>query len=533
LKTNYIIAILFSFVLMFAGISGISTASAQVPSPEVVAVNWYAPNSTEIVAPGMDYIPLVISFVSPLTLLDASAYVNLTKFNDGILGYVNTHGYQSGPMVYNFTEIPAGKQITIMQLVNISPSATVGGYREDLYVQGINNTAEDYFNVSFTAYILGTTQIQVAATYFGTASKPIAPSPGMQNIPMTLVLENVGNVLDQNVSVRYDPSYPLYGSPQYYNLSAIPPDETVPITFSVSISNTASNGFYSQNVTVNVYGRTYSVSFRSGILGYDNITLVNTELNPPVIYTDQKFIVFKPFIEVSGNSVLRYLNVSISSSDFSDLTNEYHLSYITPGIYNFTFLLNSLSYYGQQIIYVNVNGNAYPVDVYVHHSISASVSFHQSTMQAGVDKSVIYFNLTNDGNLTMYDIRAYLDLPGIITIHIPSSNPLGALTADNITIPSLSPGQSYQLIFLVDTSSAASPGTYPIELFLGWHYNNTPYEFTKTYNANLTVSPTVEQKISQAFTFDPLNIAVLVVIVAVIVGISVYATRRRKRTKKR
>ncbi|WP_048161944.1 COG1361 S-layer family protein [Thermoplasma acidophilum] len=529
MKIKFLLAMLFSSIVIISGLAGISVASGSQASPQVVSVSWFTPNSTEPVAPGMSNVPLIVSFVSPLTLLDASVYVNLTKYNPSILNYVNLHGYPAGPTVYNFTEIPAGERITVMQLVNVSASAATGGYREDLYVQGINASALNTWNVSFTAYILGSTQISVAASYFGTASSPIAASPGMKNIPMTVVLENIGNVIDQNVSVGYTPSYPFYGSPQYFNISAIPPDETVPITLSVSIFSNASDGFYIQNISTSVYGKKSLVQFKPGITGYTNITLVNTELNPPVVYTNEKFIEFKAFVEVAGNSISRYLNVSVSSSDFADMTGEYHLSYVSSGLYNFTFLLNSMSSSGPQTISVLINGMAFPVIVYVHNQTYTAISFHESVLQPGVDKSVLSFNITNDGNTTMYDIRAYLMLPGIITIHVPSSNPLGALTADNITIPSLKPGQTYDLIFLVDTSSAAAPGNYPIELFLGWHYNNTPYQFTKTFDTNVTVSPTVEQKITQAFTFTPVTIAVLVVIAAVIIGLGIYAGVRRKK----
>ncbi|KAA8922988.1 COG1361 S-layer family protein [Thermoplasma sp.] len=529
MRTRLLLVIMFSTIVILSGFSGLSAASVSPPEPQVVSVSWFSPNSTETVAPGMSDVPLIVTFISPLTLEDASVYLNLTKYNPSVLNYVNLHGYPSGPAVYNFTEIPSGEQITVMQLVNVSSDITTGGYREDLYVQGINSSAVDHFNVSFTAYILGSTQVTVAASYFGTPESQFAASPGMKNIPMTLVLENIGNVIDQNVSIEYIPSYPFYGYQQYFNISAIPPDETASVTFTVSVFNNASDGFYSQNLSVSVYGKTSLVQFRSGITGYTNITLVNTEIDPPVVYTNENFIVFKAFIEVTGNSVARYLNVTVESSDFTDLTNEYHLSYVSPGIYNFTFIMNSLSSYGPEVISVVINGLEFPVDVYVHNQPSPTISYHQSSMQPGVDKSVMYFNITNDGNETMYDIRAYLMLPGILTIHVPSSNPLASLTADNITIPSLDPGQTYELVFLVDTSSAASPGNYPVELFLGWHYNNTSYEFIKTFKTNASVSPTVEEKISQAFTFTPLTIGVLVAIAAVIIGLAVYAGVRRKK----
>ncbi|BAB59660.1 TVG0507890 [Thermoplasma volcanium GSS1] len=533
MRYKYISIILLAAVLL-ASSSVMPVSYGSTPIVEVSGVSWYTVNSSEVVAPGMTFVPLVVTFVPLANLSSVTAFINVTKYNQGILSYVNTYGYNPGPTEYNFSYLPAGKPVTLVQMVNVNPNASDGLYREALYVSGLYSSIPVFENVSFSVPILGKSSILVLNSFFGTQSNPMAGRSGMRFVPLTVMLENNGNVYTQNVSISYVPQGPIYGYTQNTTLAVIPPGEAVPVTFIVSVKNNATNGVFVQNLSLRYLGAYHNVSFNLQLDGYSELSLTYYFFDPPIVYTNEKFISLKIGIQNSGNTYAKNTSIFITSSDFTVLSHGYNVSYLPSGQFNFTFLINSGSMYGTQEIDIHIGSGVFPILIYVHRVGELFVSYSQTTLQPGVDKSSLYFNITNEGNRTMYDINVHLLYPAILTIHTPSSNPLLALTANNITIARLVPGQSFLVVFVVDTSSAAHSGQYPIQLYASWHYNNTNYLFFKVYDTSVRISPTVEQQLSDFFTFNYVTVAVLAVIVVVVVGIAVYAgVKSRKGNKGR
>ncbi|MGC8609468.1 MAG: COG1361 S-layer family protein, partial [Thermoplasmata archaeon] len=369
-------------------------------------------------------------------------------------------------------------------------------------------------------------------SYFGIGSHMVQGTPDMRNVPMTVIMVNNGNDYVQNVHVSYRPDGYLNGSLQNYTIPAMKAFGNVPVTFIVSIRNDAPTGFVNQTMNVSYNGITRSVSFRVPITGYSNITLITAYTDPPVIYTGQNFIKLGLVLANSGSSFATGVNVSITSDDFMIVTNNYSIPYFAPGTLNLTFYIDSLGNHGWQWIDVKAGSHVFPIHIYVHETGVLKVKEKQTTLTPGVDKSLITFNITNTGNETMRGINLHLLSPSIVSIHVSSSDPLAALTANNVTIGSLSPNQKFTVTFIVDTAGSASSGKYPAQLYASWYYNNTPDSFSSSYNFNLSVSPTIEQSISDDFTFNYVTITILVIIIAAIISFAVISYSRRDVPKK-
>lgn len=501
----------------------------------VTGVAWFGQNSTQQAVPGMNEIPLFVSFETTATLQNLTVWENLSAYSPGIFNYSYVMGANANVNnIYNFGYIPAGTALVVEQTVNISSRAPNGIYLENLSYSYGNTTQTFYGNVSFQLPLQGTVNIQSSGSLFGTSASPIIGTPGMNNIPLTVILENTGNSPVSNVSIKYTPSGNLSGKTQNTVISAFEPFGVVPLTFTVSINgNSEVDQAYGQNLTVSYLGSTHKVSFSVPITGYSNLSLVSFYTNPPVIYQGQKYISLTLVAVNSGNSFATNVNVSVRSGQFSVLTNSYNLPVFPSGtIQNFTFLLNAHNYTGEASIEANLAGSTLVLPVYLHSYGSYKITQDIPALHTGATSQPLSFNITNTGNVTLYDFTLYYLSPSVVSIHVPSSNPLASLTSGNVTFSSISPGQTVTATYLVDTSSSAAFSTYSAQLAISWRTNQSAGAFHKTYNFNQTVAPTGIQNLKGMFTFTPLNIAVLVVILALIIGLVAVARRGRKARKK-
>ncbi len=522
-------------ILMATVLMGLSGQASASPAPSgvmaVTGVSWFSDNSTQLAVPGMNEVPLFLTFENSIPMTNLSVSVNLTASAPGAFSY----SYIIGPNkpvneVYTIPALPAGTSTTIEQTVNISSSAPNGIYVENLTFSYGNSTAMYYGNVSFNLPLAGDVNVVSPSAFFGTQSTPLAGTPGMTNVPITVMLENTGNSAATNVSVSYTPTGSLSGSTQNTVLSAIPAYGAVPVTFMVSVADNASiSQVYGQNLSVSYYGAAHRVPFNLPKTGSSNISIINYFTNPPVIYQGEKFVTLTVVTENSGSSFAKNVGVSVSSSRFDVMSNPYNLSYFPSGaVENFTFLLNAKNYTGTANIQVTLGKYVQNLTLTLHSYGSFGISANVPDLHTGVDKQLLSFNITNTGEQTLYDFTLHLLSPSVVSLHIPSSNPLAALTETNVTFSEIKPGQTVTATFLVDTSSSAAFATYPAQLAISWRLNNSVNPFYQTYNFNEKVTPTGIQNIQGMFTFTPLNIAVLVLIIALIIGLVALAGRGRK-----
>ncbi len=388
--------------------------------------------------------------------------------------------------------------------------------------------------------------LKVTNTYWYSENSTLPVSPGSNYTPLFVQFTSLGNFTYLNASINLSHysnspfSYSYITGPNtyqrdYYNFSHVNAGQSLTIYQLVNVAADAAQGVYEVELSVNASGvsGTMHIPVTVPVLGTPQLTLVNYFTNPPVIYQGEKFIQFTAVVSNTGTGPAKNLQISLSSSDFSVLTGAYKVAYLPSGtVANYTFLMDAHNVTGQSSLDFQLGSQAVQIPIYIHNYGTLQISSSMPALTSGASKILETFNITNTGNKTLLDLNVHLLSPSVISIHISSSNPLGALTADNFTLAELKPGQKITVTYLVDVSSSAQIISYPAQLVVLWHLNNTPEQFYSTYNFNEQVSPTVIQQFTSNFTFTPLNIGVLLVILVLIIALVAVSARSRKIKKK-
>lgn len=387
--------------------------------------------------------------------------------------------------------------------------------------------------------------VLVTSSYWYSQNSTQLVSPGSNYTPLFVEFTAMGtfSYLNASLNLTYygnSPfSYSYISGPNthqrtYLNLSDVQAGQTLEVYQLVNISASAAQGVYEVELSV-ATNSTSQANFpvSVAVLGTPQLTLVNYFTNPPVIYQGEKFIQFTAVVSNTGAGPAKNLQFSLSSSGFSVLTGAYKVAYLPSGsVVNYTFLMDAHNVTGQSSLNFQMGQQTLSLPVYIHNYGTLQIKSSIPTLTPGSSKMLETFNITNTGNKTLMDVNVHLLSPSVVAIHVSSSNPLGALTADNFTLAELTPGQQITVTYLVDVSSSAQTISYPAQLVVQWHLNNTPEQFYKAYNFNEIVSPTVIQKFTSSFTFTPLNIGVLVLIIILIIALVAVSARSRKIRKK-
>ncbi len=389
--------------------------------------------------------------------------------------------------------------------------------------------------------------VVVTNAYWYSQNSTLQVSPGSGYIPLFVEFTVAGSFSYVNVSVNLSvfPGTPMsysyiHGPNQqvrsYYNLTYPTPGESMTIMQLVNISSSATNGVYEIALETSTNASPSAISFEPfyvSILGTPTLTLVNYFTDPPVIYQDEQFIQLTAVVSNTGIGPAKNFNVGVNSTAFNIMTGSYNISYFPSGsVENFTFLLSAHNITGNAPVTFWIGDTSYLLPLYLQSYGAISITSNIPTLTAGQSKALEEFNITNTGSKTLYDVNVHLSSPSVISVDIPSSNPLAALTASNFTIGELKPGQTATATFLVDVDSSAAVQAYPAQIIVAWKLNNTAQTFLKTYNFNEQVSQTTLQKVSSVLVFTPLNILVLCLIVALIIVIGALSARSRRKQRR-
>jgi hypothetical protein len=618
-------------VLLMSSVPMSLGASAPIA---ITGMSWYSENSTELAAPGYSYVPLVVTFVSEVSLVDLNVSVNYTSLEKNYF----TYSYVQGPDTklrdyYSFPVTQQGGKYTIYQLTNISASAPDGVYQISIDYSYLFGNTTVTGNVSSQVELLGTIDILPQQAYFGLPGNPISATSYESNVPLTLYLVNNGNSAATNVTVSYSPQYPFSGItqkqvvsifPAYTSIpvtftvntgpaplvnsqvigltvfgltheeqftvrlssfpyivaaaaafstgsvvvsqgmknvplqfyleedsavpatnitvsytptvplegvtqktivSAIPGYTSIPVTFLVNISGNATS-FY-QNLTLNYNGTSHSLGFLVLVPGYSNVSMINYFTTPPYIYQDEQFVVLRVEVINGGNSISGPLNITLTSSSFGVSTHPYHLPGLASGqLLNLSFLLNASSTVGASELYLHINNRTFPLTENILSKGSVKISSSPIVVSSGTNANLFVFTAKNNGSVTLVNLDFHILTPDIFYIDVPSSNPLGSLTANNVTFARLVPGQSITITFVMDVESAATPGTYPSQLVMTYMTNNSTTQFIITHAFNVSVQETAIQHLSST---TGLTYVVLLLAVVIVVVFSVLILRRRSK----
>ena len=369
------------------------------------------------------------------------------------------------------------------------------------------------------------------------------PAPGSNGIPLYVTFTSYMTITDANVSLNLSAykspfSYTYISGPNYdvrtYNIiPEIEQGHSYTIMQLVNISKESKYQYYDENITYSNTTISGNTIFTIPV-GHPQIGLISYTTNPPVIYQNEKFIKLTAYTENTGTSAMKYVNVNITSKDYKVVSPvQYSIEYYPQGkLLNFTFYINADNVTGNAPVYLHINNNTYSLNTVIHSDgkKGLSISVLKKTLVSDTKKQVMVFYINDTGNKTYEDIQLHMLSPSIISIHVSSSNPLGALTANNVTFAQIKPGQSITVTYVVDTSSAPA-GNYPIQLLVEYHFNNTAETFDRVYTYNQKISPTTTQQVENTLV-EPLYAGLTALIIIILISIGAIGVHSRRKARK-
>lgn len=540
---RYLISFIIVLLVLgsFAGLATFNSSASPGNQPLVeTQTYWINQTSNIAVTPGMDDIPLFAVFQATNASMNGLAVNMSIGLNYNGTGPLN-ESYVNGPnrVVADYENYiyHAGNDYVAYQMVNVSAAYRAGIYTEYLDYAIFNATTGKLVNggiIPFQVDIPGTIDLEISTVYFSYGSGIVEPEPGLHNTVMHIVLENAGTGSILNASLSYVPEYPFNGSSYILNVPGIASLGLLNLSVPVNISSTASHGSYVIDLNVSYGGTVHPVSHTVEIKGYNSIMVVQYHTNPLIIYEGQKYVQLNAEILNNGTSPLTDESVSLNGN-FMILAGNFTLPLLMPGsVINMTFYFDSPYTSGMIHPVLKIGGFSYITSLEIHRGAIIHVTSSSFTFSPGQSKAVMEFDFTNTGNRTAYDIQIHLLSPSILSIHVSSSNPLGALTANNITIGSLAPGSSFLITFIVDISGSSGTGSYAAQIAYSFMYNDSAQRFNHFYNFNFNIAPTELQNIQTSVNpsnviFDGVIIALLILILA---GLMVAAKKKGKNGSK-
>lgn len=399
-------------------------------------------------------------------------------------------------------------------------------------------------NTKFTPEISENNEMAVTSVSWFKPNSTELPAPGSSGIPLYITFVSYINIENANVSLNLSAyksplSYTYINGPdknvRTYNEIQIEAGKPYTIMQIVNVSKNSEGSFYDENLSYHNSTISGNTTFTIPV-GKPDVNVITYTTDPPVIYQNEKFIKLKVYTENTGTSAMKDVNFNITSGDYKIVSPlNYSIAYYPEGkLLNFTFYINAKNVTGESLIYFHINNNVYTINTYIHSNEknNLKISVENKTLVSDTKKQLMMFYINNTGNKTYYNVEIHMLSPDIISIYVSSSNPLGALTANNITFAEIKPYQSIKVTFIVNTISNAY-GNYPVQLLVQYHFNNTEETFNKVYTYNQEIAPTTTQKISNTIT-EPVYegmLALIIIIIIAIAAVSVHSARKKKASK--
>jgi hypothetical protein len=483
---------------------------------------WGSLNSPLVVAPGETNLPLSIVLINE---------GNVVAYNVSVV--LNS----SYPIKFEQSKVdigylPIGQPVTTTVYASIYNNASEGVYNVPITINYYKNSNE---KILLSVPINGYENFSISAVW-GTQSSPITASPGSDNLPLTFIIKNLGNVLASNVSIFLKQAYPLKVSQKYVSIGIIPAGEYNLATITASVYSNATPGIYYIPIILHY--------FESNITQYVPVLIsapklaINILTLPPQIFPGFYDVRVTAILLNYGEGIAENSTISLSSPFTIVSSNNISLGAIQPGVpENVTFLINvpnstSSGSYTLKF-YIRYDGGSlvkyYNLTVYPKANI-VIVSTYYPTLNPGSSKVHITLTFKNIGNVEAKNVIVRLGTSNVIYPYVSSSNPLAALTASEVFVGNLKPGQETNVTYIVDISSGATPGKYPLDFALIWNQTGSIIPLYETDQANITISPTLLSQISNENVVSiPVLylILIIIILIAIIAIISVRARRKR------
>ncbi|MGC9122730.1 MAG: hypothetical protein ACP5IB_01465 [Thermoplasmata archaeon] len=470
------------------------------------------PNNPINPAPGQKNVPFTINLINTGTMVGYSLNISIYPVYP-LIGNIQNFSIN---VIYPGQEIP----LTIIVSVenNIKP---------EIYSLPISITMKNIsININAKYIYDGYYSLKPLFSNLFT-NNSIIPGPGMNNVPINFVLSNIGDVPIDNVTFYYTPTYPFLGKAQKLEIPIIIPYQPIRLTFFVNISRNATSGYYQQFINYSYMGMNGILNYTVLIPGYNKLVLSTYFFSPIYIYQNETYNILHAIIINEGNSPA--FNVTIYSTSSLEILNGGLNLTIMPGmVVNYTVIFNSPDEPGIYPIFIHINKEIYEINVTVYERPSINVIYNIPNVSPGQNKAQITFVIENNGPGTIYMANIHLILPNIMSLHVSSSNPLGALFLNNITIFNIQPGETFKIPYLIDVEDNANPGKYDGQLLLIVYKNNTMKPIIYSFTFNMIVStPFFSANGNNAtLTLSNLTIIILVIIIVALIGILI---KQRKR----
>ena len=102
-------------------------------------------------------------------------------------------------------------------------------------------------------------------------------------------------------------------------------------------------------------------------------------------------------------------------------------------MFNLTFLINATNNVGPAKLFLHVDVKTFTLNERILSKGSVNVTSDPITVTTGTNGNLFVFTAKNTGNVTIVDLNFHILTADVFYVDVPSSNPLGSLTANNIT----------------------------------------------------------------------------------------------------
>ncbi|MGC9105535.1 MAG: COG1361 S-layer family protein [Thermoprotei archaeon] len=274
----------------------------------VVSAVWGSPSSPLVVSPGSTNVPLTLILVNEGS---SPAYnVSIRAQNTTYVSFLTSSSYLG--------TLPVGTPAQAVLYAQVSMNAPTGVVKIPVQVY-YNNGRVANFVVSVP--ISGITSVAVT-TVWGSPNSPVVVMPGQQNVPLTIVVRNMGTSTLLNVSVSIAKNDVIVPATNPVPVGVVPAGGVNYQTLLASVNSSVKPGVY--NVPVTVYfndGLKVNTVMQVAVVGYAQVTsqaFWGTPSNP---------------IQVAPGVTYYPLTVVLINAGTATITNAtlllYNTSYIT------------------------------------------------------------------------------------------------------------------------------------------------------------------------------------------------------------
>ncbi len=342
-----------------------------------------------------------------------------------------------------------------------------------------SNSFETFVNVGDVKNI---GNIIITKAYWG-VEKEILALPGSKNVPLTIILTNVGDLPLDNIHIELRSDKHIKINDNIKELQVLQPSKEIPLTFLADIIDDTDIGLYKIDVIL-----------RSKQYEQEKLTEVYLKVTDdiPVTITlkdiKREGDIFRLKIDVYNNSseTLRNINIltsNLTKSSYIDSLSPYHhkelwLSIILPSReYDYTislpirltYIVNGVSLTSEDIIYIPITD-----DILINALDIERISVEPLRVYNGNNAKII-INLKNN------DLFPYKNIYGKLLLENGFTPTYGGST--EIYLDKIMPDTIASLYFFINIGNDVLPGDYNFKLMIT--YNNR----TAEYNIPFTVSP--------------------------------------------